>query len=389
MHCSSRFVRLTRRVMRNPFTTGIAMGLMLNLCIAPMVMRDGAAVAQPQWSPSNPSHAPADAAPAPIDYELYQELFNFPRVVHEAVFGQAPKTNYLPYELDDQVTGVGPYTGQNGAGVPFSIEVTEIILDKDEIAADIARDPTVDDTTLQWMFDNNYEVYAFRGDLTGPAGTVDVIATVASTSGTWGEHHSFSVQSDPAYYDDPEAATWSGDASRDGGCSDAMDRAIDAFECPEPGEIEIDQDCVDAAFLAYDLGKAAAETDWQNAVATAKDIAAAAKAAMLANRIRKVAIALAKCAALALIPFAGSGLAARCALKEAAKIIAWEVGKRLAIKAALAAAIAYADEILAAALNALCDALVAGLEACFDCVEPDIEPEEPIDHEPQGFDNDR
>ncbi|MEQ8745835.1 hypothetical protein [Pyruvatibacter sp.] len=367
---------------RSPFMLGAAMGLMVNLAIYP-AMQSASAQTGTTPAPSRPTSGPM---PFP-DPGLADELEGFPREVHEDIFGADPGTTHLPYDMFEQIDAPGLYPGVNADGEAFVLDVYDVLLTPADVEqAVIDEGVQVDPEDLQWIEDNQFEAVGVYASIATNLGAREVIAyQFTATTPEYGLHHVLMVAQDPEYFATPQASM--NISSAGGGCENALQGVIDAFDCD--GTIVVDQACVNAAQAAYDLAVAAAQADWAHAISKAiaayniaMDAIAVAKAALLAWRIATIAIRLVRCLRLASIPFVGSALAAACVILETARVIAEEIAKRAAIEAAKAAAdlalqIAKdnADAILDAALDLACDALVAALNACLDCIEVEITPE--------------
>lgn len=331
---------------------------------------------------------PIDCGSGGIDDEVtdsFNELLKYPKEVVKAIFGGRSGEEMPLFYVASISEAPGTYEGTTESGKRFSLVVDEVKVSSADLEAAIQDDEDMDDETESWMADNTYASFAVTGHLEGPAGASGkLIALLATTSTMEGEH--VLVVLEKLNYPDHEGRGLNGKRKLQDWCPDgALDKAKDAFHCPPPGTLTVDEDCVAAAEATFQLAVNIAEGEHQNAKKAAEIAYELARAALLAFRIRKIAIAVAKCAAYALLPFVGTSLSIRCLLVETAKIIAIEVAKIVAAKAALAAAIALADKILALAIKAACAALLAGLDACLDCVYPPTPAPYKLSAKPHNF----
>ena len=89
--------------------------------------------------------------------------------IFESLFGQPYDPDEWTYPLDDQVTGVGTYSGANYLGQPFDLEI--LISDPVDIT-----DPTLDLTTAERQFaiDNGFEYRSVLGILSSDLAWIPV-----------------------------------------------------------------------------------------------------------------------------------------------------------------------------------------------------------------------
>jgi hypothetical protein len=298
----------------------------------------------------------------------YDDLFQFQ--FHERLFGPSKDEDgnfiYPTYILTNGWTDpkISTFPAETVDGQMFQLQIIEIVRSWDQIIKDIlANETDVDQADFQ-KFQSAFVLAAigvnntFLGYVTEVNSTRGVATYVFPVDEAEFYGYTLERRQRQLQTENPVA-----------GCPNFFAEVLSGYECSNPEEkVKVDNTCKVAAERTYTTAIAVANGEYDTAIAVAKGVFETAKAALLALKIRRYAIALAGCALLT-APLAIALCVARAIVVIEGPLIA---AKLLAQKAFdLAVAKALSD--LQGTANSACDIANAAALACIDCVPCDLE----------------